>query len=252
LAFVKKYQYDLFISYAHADNSADAADKSWVLQFKKLLQAELSQRLGGTDELKIFFDTGSPINQQLDNFTNAARNSAIFLAVASPSYAAREWTAKELDAFTSTRPKLERFFAIECLPLAEGKSYPVPLQNQLKVKFWDYDSSSSTAMRLSPVYNAEDFKSLIYWLADQIQRQLDFLAGQQPPVITEITTLSVKTFVPNFTHDLLISCAFEDENWTKALAEHLHKQLKQELGTADGFKVTLVTELSDTDKRQRF
>jgi TIR domain len=248
MAYVKEFQYDVFISYAHADNSADAADKYWVLEFKKQLQAELKQRLGGSDDLAIFFDTVSPLNQQLDKFTNAASNSALFLAVASPSYAGREWTIKELNAFTETKPDLQRLFVAECLPLDKGKSYPNPLQDHRRLHFWDTDPVSSTEMRLSPIHDAEEFGKRIHHLAKQIQQQLELLAGQKTPVTTEITAASVKTFVPNFSHDVLISCATEDENWTKALADHLHKQLKQELGTADGFKMTLAIELSDIDK----
>ena len=30
MAYVKEFQYDVFISYAPADNSADAANKYWV------------------------------------------------------------------------------------------------------------------------------------------------------------------------------------------------------------------------------
>jgi TIR domain len=248
MAYVKEFQYDVFISYAHADNSADAADKYWVLEFKKQLHAELKQRLGGSDDLTIFFDTVSPLNQQLDKFTNAASNSAIFLAVASPSYAAREWTIKELNAFTETKPDLQRLFVAECLPLGKGKSYPAPLQDHRRLHFWESDSENSTEMRLSPVHDAAEFGKHIHQLAKQIQQQLELLAGQQPPVTKEITVANVKTYVPNFSHDVLISYAAEDKNWTEALCDCLHKQLKQELNTADGFKMTLATNISDVGK----
>jgi TIR domain len=248
MAYVKEFQYDVFISYAHADNLADAADKYWVLEFKKQLQAELKQRLGGSDDLAIFFDTVSPLNQQLDKFTNAASNSAIFLAVASPSYAGREWTIKELNAFTETKPDLQRLFVAECLPLGKGKSYPNPLQDHRRLHFWDSDSENSTEMRLSPVHDAAEFGKRIHQLGKQIQQQLELLAGQQLPETIEIIAPNVKTYVPNFSHDVLISYAAEDKNWMEALSDHLHKQLKQELETADGFNMTLATDLGDIEK----
>ncbi|WP_411726853.1 TIR domain-containing protein [Methyloglobulus sp.] len=248
MAYVKNYEHDLFISYAHADNSADAADKYWVLQFKKQLHAELKLRLGGSDDLTIFFDTVSPFNQQLDKFLAAASNSAVFLAIASPSYASRPWTIKELNAFTATKPNLERLFVAECLPLDKGKSYPDPLQDHRRLHFWDSDSENSTEMRLSPVHDAAEFRKRIHQLAKQIQQQLELLADQQPPVTTGITAPNVKTFVQNFNHDVLISYAAEDKKWTEALCDYLQKHLKLELSTADGFKVTLAADINDIER----
>ena len=57
MAFVKNFQHDVFISYAYADDTPDASGKGWVSQFVAQLECALKQRLGGTNALRIFFDS---------------------------------------------------------------------------------------------------------------------------------------------------------------------------------------------------
>jgi|SRR5215471_228394 len=99
MAFVKNFQHDVFISYAHADDIPDASGQGWVSQFVAQLERALKQRLAGTEALRIFFDSRDlNSNQQLHEMLGAACNSAVFVAVASRSYASRDWTKRELDA----------------------------------------------------------------------------------------------------------------------------------------------------------
>src|SRR4051812_34545443 len=96
------FDFDLFISYASVDDELDVPTDSglgWVSLFVRSLESALAVRLGGRDKFKIYFDRRSLFgNQQLEELLSSARQSALFLAIASPGYAERNWTCKELDA----------------------------------------------------------------------------------------------------------------------------------------------------------
>jgi hypothetical protein len=177
MAFASRYRYDVFVSYAHADDTQDTSGEGWVSQFVACLEIALRQRLGGTDELRLYFDHSHlHANHVLDDLLAAARDSAVFLAIASRSYAMRDWTKRELDAFVRGADDLHRLFAVECLPLDEGEVYPTPLQDHKRVEFWHVNAPhSQTAMPLSPALDPLQFHRRIHDVADQIRRQLGLL-----------------------------------------------------------------------------
>jgi hypothetical protein len=187
MAFASRYQHDVFVSYAHADDTLDASGQGWVAQFVACLEIALRQRLGGTDELRLYFDHSHlHANHALDDLLGAARSSAVFLAIASRSYAMRDWTKRELDAFVRGADDLHRLFAVECLPLDEGEVYPTPLQDHKRIEFWHLNAPhSQTAMPLSPTLDPLQFHRRIHDVADQIRKQLGLLrvasAKGEPP-----------------------------------------------------------------------
>src|SRR5215831_14114475 len=100
MAIVPGFEYDLFVSYAHADNLPEEGEEGWVGQFVKRLVPVLRQRLGGAEALKVFFDSrATAANYDLAELLIAVRQSALFLAISSPGYAARDWPRQELEAF---------------------------------------------------------------------------------------------------------------------------------------------------------
>ena len=169
MAYVPGYDHDVFVSYAHADEAANSSGK-WATELVDRLHGALKHRLGGSEELSVFFDTaclGS--NQQLEEMLTAARRSAVFLAIASRSYASRDWTRQELAAFVRIPEDTSRLFAIECLPLGEGERYPPPLQEHHRMTFWRAVSPSNTPVPLSLELDAGAFHQRIYDLAEQIR-----------------------------------------------------------------------------------
>jgi hypothetical protein len=178
IAYVKNFQHDVFISYARADNESD----NWVDQFVKQLRCAVKQRLGGT-EPTIFFDTSSlHANHPLEDLLQAAQNSALFLAIASPSYAVRPWTRQELEDFCKTDPDLHRLFAVECMPLDEPETYPDPLHTHNRLKLWRSSKSiSKTPNPLDP--RSKGFKDSINDLAEKIKNQLKALNSQAEAVL---------------------------------------------------------------------
>ena len=98
MTYVPGYAHDVFVSYAHFDNEADSQEIRWVSRFQADLKNALRQRLG--EDPEIFYDTRNfAAHEHVDALLESARRSAIFLAVFSPSYVAREFTIGELKAF---------------------------------------------------------------------------------------------------------------------------------------------------------
>jgi hypothetical protein len=58
MAFIPAYEYDIFISYAHVDNTPffGQAD-GWIEQFYKNLNLMLAKRFGRLDIVKIWWDS---------------------------------------------------------------------------------------------------------------------------------------------------------------------------------------------------
>jgi TIR domain len=166
------YKYDVFISYARADDIKDDADKGWVEQLYEKLRDLLPQRLAG-NEAVIFFDREKvKSNDQLDRLQSAAQSSAVFLAVVSDAYAARDWTRRELDAFISHNEwqtaDQTRLFAIECLEPSNRAALPVPLNTHIGKPFWK--KIGGAPMPLEP--GEQDYRACLVSLAVDIAETL--------------------------------------------------------------------------------
>lgn len=177
------YDYDLFISYAHFDNAPGIDGVQWVSELHNHLRAALRQRIGlGADDLRIFFDPMLRANQQLPELLEAARRSAIFLAVGSRAWASRDFTLQELDAFCSANTDPAQLFLVECLPLHSGQSYPRSLDQHLRIALHS-SSEGGTAMSWSPIEDRRRFREGVHRLAEQIGDQLiQMRSGKQPLV----------------------------------------------------------------------
>lgn len=167
-----RYEYDVFISYAHADDVRDASGKGWVEQFQEDLRAFLPQRLSGNIP-SIFFDrTEIASNHQLAKLRAAARNAAVLLAVTSPNYAARPWTREELQAFTTSNDWQDgeetRLFAIECLEPESRTAYPPPLDSHIAMPFWEKHGAISMPLTAG----ASEYRIRINQLASDIAKKL--------------------------------------------------------------------------------
>lgn len=176
MAFVSGYQYDLFVSYAHADNVGIEPGKGWVSQFVSHLESALRQRLGGPDELEIFFDHRAlGANNHLPELLEAAQESAVFLAVCSPSYVAHEWTLDELDVFWKRACDHTRLFMAECLPLDDPAAYPPPLRDHVRVELWSLNGQRRVPIPYSPTSQTGELQQVVHVLAEDIKNRLEEL-----------------------------------------------------------------------------
>jgi hypothetical protein len=198
MAYTAGFEFDLFVSYASVDDELDFATHSglgWVSFFVKSLESALAVRLGGKDKLRIYFDRRNlHAHHQLEELLSAARRSALFLAIASPAYAARKWTREELGTFVAgSDDPSRRVFCVERLPLDEGAAHPAPLDTQKRNKFWERDSAVSEApMVIQPDDRA--FRARVHDLAEQIKRQLVAMhsAEMARPVIGQAADIVVQ------------------------------------------------------------
>jgi hypothetical protein len=173
MAIVPGFDYDLFVSYAHADDSVAEGQIGWVTQFVRQLEPALRQRLGGVEALKIFFDSrATGANSNLPELLDAVRRSALFLAVGSPSYSARDWPHQELATFVERMPDLSRLFMIECLPLSDSEQYPPPLDNHIRLEFWKASGRRQIPMTILPTSDAQEFSTLVHGLASDLRERL--------------------------------------------------------------------------------
>jgi TIR domain len=171
------YKFDVFISYARADDVKNDSDKGWVEQLYEKLRDALPQRLAG-DDVTIFFDRYKvKSNDQLDRLQFAAQNSAVFLAIVSDAYAARDWTRRELDAFVRNNSwrtaDQTRLFAVECLEPSNRAALPSPLNTHIGKPFWKRHGSA--ALPLEP--GEPDYRANLASLAIDIAETLKAIHG---------------------------------------------------------------------------
>jgi len=122
MAFLPKYEFDIFISYAHADG------REWVEAFHEELTAALYSRLPGRDRPALFLDkhdlrAGDAVDSKI---AAGIENSALFLAIVSPKYLASPPCMRhEIPTFQDRYgPASNRIFQVVRFPI-EGNP-PVP------------------------------------------------------------------------------------------------------------------------------
>jgi hypothetical protein len=169
MTYVPGFKYDVFISYAHFDNEADSQDIRWVSRFQSDLKNALRQRLG--EDPGIFYDERDlAAYDSVDFLLENARRSAVFLAVFSPSYTARQFTIQELAAFCERPRDAMRIVTVELLPVAESKHHPL-LRGRKRTPFWWKDKTEEDIpLRLTPRFNPEMYNERLQVLAHHLKK----------------------------------------------------------------------------------
>ena len=101
MAYIKGYEYDIFISYCHIDNEeSNARNTGWVERFYNELTVLLRRSIG-TRDISIWWDSrrldGSIVFD--DAIAEALKRSAILICLNSPSFLHSAYCRKELEAF---------------------------------------------------------------------------------------------------------------------------------------------------------
>jgi hypothetical protein len=93
-----EFKYDVYISYAHADNVALGGDSGWVDVLHRHLEARLSQLIG--EAPRIFRNREASVSDSFSEFLiQSIYESAVLLVVLSPAYLSSNWCQIELKAF---------------------------------------------------------------------------------------------------------------------------------------------------------
>jgi hypothetical protein len=172
MSFCKITEYDLFVSYASVDDIDESGrGKGWIMEFVEYLGLLLRSRLGGSDDLRIYYDNHSLSgNQDLETLLTAARKTCLFLSVASRAYRDREWTKRELAAFCERKDYNERLFIVEYMPLRPGEDYMPPLNGRKLNQFWTTDAKYGVNTTLQ--MGDRDYRLRVNMLATQIAEVL--------------------------------------------------------------------------------
>jgi len=99
MALIPGYEYDIFISYVHADNASETeSDEGWVDQFYKYLDTKLNKH---SEKVKIWWDSKNLDRSEVfdTSIEEAIHKSALMICLHSRRYSQSEYCMKELDIF---------------------------------------------------------------------------------------------------------------------------------------------------------
>ena len=100
-AFVPGYEHDIFVSYAHVDDTTyPGIETGWVAMLIAGLNVKLSQKLGRSDLFSLWKDEQLSPNKPLTpEILNALKQSATLVIILSPGYMASPWCQREMQTF---------------------------------------------------------------------------------------------------------------------------------------------------------
>jgi hypothetical protein len=133
-------RYQIFVSYAHVDNQAEAGNlDGWVTHLVRELERRISGQIGRKECVHFKIDHQLNGHEQLDEQIRAAiRESSIFLLIGSNGYLASDWCMnQELPQFLGDFGG-ERIFIVEKMPYNRA-ALPRPVANRVGRAFWEED-----------------------------------------------------------------------------------------------------------------
>src|SRR5262245_19635052 len=132
-------QYDVFVSYAHADDEVPAgAARGWVTTLAAELTKVLRRKIGGQGA-RMWMDHELAANASVSGALLGALNaSRTLLLVMSPGYIASDWCRSELGGFLAQaahRKGADNVFLVE-IEQVERDRWHAALQSLTGIRFW--------------------------------------------------------------------------------------------------------------------
>ncbi len=219
MPFLREFEEDIFISYAHIDNQPLAEGlKGWITSFHQALEIRLSQLLGDEPE---FWRDKSKLRGN-DDFADAIimrlPRIAILITVLSPRYVNSDWCLKELKEFYENAEQTggvrisdkSRVFKVVKTPVPPER-HPQELQSMLGYEFYQLDattgkprefiSTSGTNTDRNYWDKLEDLAYDIYQLMETIKTQPDHAGGQ---IVPPGPTTGVTVYLAEATSDMSV------------------------------------------------
>lgn len=181
---MSRFDYDIFVSYAHIDNEPIIEGESgWISEFHLILEKRLSMLLG--EKPRIWRDLKLRGNDRFDDvIAEGFRNSALFVSVLSPRYVKSDYCRKEVGEFynqslaggTIRVGGKSRMFRVVKTPVPEQEN-PQPLDQLLGYEFYHMDPDSQRIREFSvssPKYR-EKYLLLLDDLAQEIVNTLGIM-----------------------------------------------------------------------------
>jgi len=177
--YVPGYEYDVFISYSHANNY-----EGWVSKFREKLDARLKERVppGAT-----FFRDSDSLQGNDDltpELVGGIRSTAVLVPIVSRSYVTRPWCQKECQEFTAANA--ERGLAGRIFPVRYDDVSPAEFQKfvgeKLGYEFFARSPDDKYVDALDP--DSDAFRAKMNILRMEIGAKLEELktqAGADPP-----------------------------------------------------------------------
>ncbi len=176
------YDHDIFISYAHIDNTPIMEGESgWVTEFHKTLDALIRQILG--DEPKIWRDPKLQGNDYFsDTLVDMLPRTAALVSIISPRYVKSEWYRKELERFSSGAEtsggirisNKSRIFKV-MKTFVPQEDHPAPLDRLLGYEFFQVDPATGRPAEFRSEFGPEakrNYLTKLYDLAYEIAELL--------------------------------------------------------------------------------
>lgn len=211
MAFVPGYEHDIFISYAHVDNTMLPGEKNgWIMQFYNYLKVILSQRFGRPDCVSIWWD-----EKKLDgtvqfdqSIEHGIKKSAIMICLNSPGYIASKYCKLELETFYQ-KAQTEKIG----LNVADRSRIVHVQLNNIPYKEWPKELSGTTGFPFHTAKETDEygdpletgspeFKAQIQKLKDAIWHLLTDFAKQEN--IVEIANTITESGLENLKNDFSI------------------------------------------------
>lgn len=205
MAYIPGYKYDVFISYPRESNRADPQGTQWVREFHRCLETAINQRIPSNEHPAIYFDDHDfEGGQHSDSLIDAARNSALFLAIVSPPYVAPgKFTLRELRAFCDAHQNRSQVIvSVYFLPIDDALR-PPELENPRRIEFYLTNESNVPVPLTS---RGDEYISKVHTVAHHIKNRLDELRrGSSSSTVTEpIGPLTGKTVLLSKVMDDLV------------------------------------------------
>lgn len=178
---VPQYKQDIFISYAHIDDTPLMdGEKGWVSEFHKSLEALVKQILG--EDLNIWRDPKLQGNDYFsDRLVQTVPEAAVLVSIISPRYLKSEWCLRELECFANESGSVpinnkSRIFKVVKTQI-ERNQEPFPLDQLLGYEFFQVDEASGKPIEFRTEFGPEakqrylaKLYDLAYEIADTLKR----------------------------------------------------------------------------------
>ncbi|HEY9503782.1 MAG TPA: toll/interleukin-1 receptor domain-containing protein, partial [Pyrinomonadaceae bacterium] len=218
MGYVPGFEHDIFISYAHVDNTSTEDKDGWVTRLHASLLKLIPQKIGRAENFSIWRDRKLGGNDEFVETLDAAfRRSALMLTILTPSYLASTWCGKELDGFTSqphskfgrTVGDKNRVFKVMPSPHIPPDEHPVPVRGSLGYQFYTMNEMTGTEERFRRT--TEQDPDQRFWLRlDDLARDIAFVLkkmrdiamGKDPGTVTPAFSGPV-VYLAEVTDDLI-------------------------------------------------
>jgi hypothetical protein len=187
-----KFEFDVFVSYAHLDDAAlIEGQKGWVANLHRALEIRVGQFLGKSPH--IWRDPKLQGNDVFaETLVELLKRAAVLVPVVSPRYVRSEWTTRELNEFCRAADQQggvqishkARIFKVLKTPVPLDQQSP-ELQALLGYEFFNVDSQSGKVREFDEVFGPEAQRN--FWIKlDDLAHDLCGLLGiVEGPELTE-------------------------------------------------------------------